>query len=219
LILSREFEFRSREFGALPEIPTRRDLVGRRARLAAAALAGAAAASPASVHNAFDDVRLAPQFESPPSTQSPSSTQVGKNGWRWPAGNISGPILPDGGFATSSRHRLSVAERVLDQFPADGAEENNLYCNPAPNGDKRHADLRPDLDHEPAGFTRSSVPFPCQRRRTQPSKPAEPMILCAPCDKIQSGDGRVANIGGIPAEPSAPGIAPLRRCRRIGEAR
>jgi hypothetical protein len=41
LIPSREFESRSREFGA------------------------------------FDDVRLAPQFKSPPSTQSPSSTQVG----------------------------------------------------------------------------------------------------------------------------------------------
>jgi hypothetical protein len=36
--------------------------------------------------------------------------------------------------------RLSVADRVLDQFSADGAEENYLYCNPAPNGDKRHAD-------------------------------------------------------------------------------
>jgi hypothetical protein len=71
LIPSREFESRSREFGALPEIPTRRDFVGRRARLAAAALAGAAAASLASVHSAFDDVRLASQFESPPSTQSP----------------------------------------------------------------------------------------------------------------------------------------------------
>jgi hypothetical protein len=32
--------------------------------------------------------------------------------------------------------RLSVADRVLDQFPADGAEENYLYCNPTPNGDK-----------------------------------------------------------------------------------
>jgi hypothetical protein len=112
-----------------------------------------------------------------------------------------------------------IAERVLDQFRADGAEENNLYCNPAPNGDKRHADLRPDLDHEPAGFTRSSIRFPCQRRGAQSSKPAEPMILCAPCDKIQSGDGCVANIGGFPAEPSAPDIEPLRRCRRIGEAR
>jgi hypothetical protein len=56
---------------ALPEIPIRRDFVGRRAGLAAAALAGAAAASLASVHSAFDDVRLASQFESPPSTQSP----------------------------------------------------------------------------------------------------------------------------------------------------
>jgi hypothetical protein len=41
------------------------------------------------------------------------------------------------------------------------AEENYLYCNPAPNGDKRHADFRPDLDHEPdiypaSGFPRSS---------------------------------------------------------------
>jgi hypothetical protein len=71
----------------------------------------------------------------------------------------------------------------------------------------------------PAGFTRSSVRFPCQRRGVRSSKPAEPMILCDPCDKIQSGDGCVANIGGFPAEPSAPGIEPLRRCRRIGEAR
>jgi hypothetical protein len=29
------------------------------------------------------------------------------------------------------------------------AEENYLYCNPAPNGDKHLADFRPDLDHEP----------------------------------------------------------------------
>ena len=40
-------------------------------RRPAAALAGAAAASLASVHSAFDDVRLASQFECPPSTQSP----------------------------------------------------------------------------------------------------------------------------------------------------
>jgi hypothetical protein len=61
------------------------------------------------------------------------------------------------GFSTLVDTGL-IAERILDQFPADGAEENNLYCNPAPNGDKRHADLRPDLDHEPTGFTRSSIP-------------------------------------------------------------
>ena len=35
----------------------------------------------------------------------------------------------------------------------------------------------------------------------------------------QSGDGRVANIGGFLAEPCAPGVEPLRRCRRIDEAR
>jgi hypothetical protein len=55
---------------------------------------------------------------------------------------------------------------------------NPARCG-APNGDKRHADLRPDLDHEPAGFTRSSIRFPCQRRGAQSSMPAEPMILCA----------------------------------------
>jgi hypothetical protein len=48
------------------------------ARRPAAALPGAAAASRASVHSAFDDVRLASQFESPPSAQSPSSTQAGR---------------------------------------------------------------------------------------------------------------------------------------------
>ncbi|PNE10791.1 MAG: hypothetical protein CR217_12505 [Beijerinckiaceae bacterium] len=26
----------------------------------------------------------------------------------------------------------------MDQFPADGAEENNLFCNPAPNGPISH---------------------------------------------------------------------------------
>jgi hypothetical protein len=53
-----------------PGIPTRRDFVGR-ARLAGAALAGGHDCIAASVHSAFDDVRLASQFESPPSTQSP----------------------------------------------------------------------------------------------------------------------------------------------------
>jgi hypothetical protein len=40
LIPSRELESQSREFGALPEIPTRRDFVGRRVRWSGAALAG-----------------------------------------------------------------------------------------------------------------------------------------------------------------------------------
>jgi hypothetical protein len=35
------------------------------------------------------------------------------------------------------RPRPAVRRQSLDQFPADGAEENYLYCNPAPNGDKR----------------------------------------------------------------------------------
>src|SRR5580704_7862317 len=60
-----------------PGIPTRSDFVGR-ARLAGAALAGGHDCIAASVHSAFDDVRLASQFESPPSTQSPSSTQAGR---------------------------------------------------------------------------------------------------------------------------------------------
>ena len=123
-----------------PGIPTRRDFVGR-ARLAGAALAGAAAASLASVHSAFDDVRLASQFESPPSTQSPSSTQAGRMAGvrrhKWPD-----PAVRIGTFSRRViTARLSVADRVLDQFSADGAEENYLYCNPAPNGDKRHTDL------------------------------------------------------------------------------
>jgi len=108
---------------------------------AASLLAGAAAASLASVHSAFDDVRLAPQFESPPSTQSPSSTQAGRMAGvrrhKWPE-----PAVRIGTFPPRVvTARLSVADRVLDQFSADGAEENYLYCNPAPNGDKRHADL------------------------------------------------------------------------------
>ena len=50
------------------------------------------------------------------------------------------------------------------------AEENYLYCNPAPNGDKRHADFRPDLDHEPDIYPGLGLPsllrlyavrFPC----------------------------------------------------------
>ncbi|PNE10789.1 MAG: hypothetical protein CR217_12485 [Beijerinckiaceae bacterium] len=41
----------------------------------------------------------------------------------------------------------------MDQFPADGAEENNLFCNPAPNGDKRRADLRPiSITNPPASL-------------------------------------------------------------------
>src|ERR1700730_776270 len=36
------------------------------------------------------------------------------------------------------------------------AEENYLYCNPASNGDKRHGDFRPDLDHEPDIYRASS---------------------------------------------------------------
>ena len=66
-------------------------------------------------------------------------------------------LIPSREFESRSREfgalpeiptRLSVADRVLDQFPADGAEENNLYCNPAPNGDKRHADRRSALIFE-----------------------------------------------------------------------
>jgi hypothetical protein len=103
--------------------------VGRRP---AAALAGAAAASLAGVHSAFDDVRLASQFESPPSTQSPSSTQAGRMAGvrrhKWPD-----PAVRIGTFPRRVvTARLSVADRVLDQFSADGAEENYLYFNPAP---------------------------------------------------------------------------------------
>ena len=94
----------------------------------------------ASVHSAFDDVRLASQFESPPSTRSPSSTPAGRMAGvrrhKWPD-----PAVRIGTFPRRVvTARLSVADRVLDQFSADGAEENYLYCNPAPNGDKRHAD-------------------------------------------------------------------------------
>ena len=113
------------------------------------------------------------------------------------------------------------------EFESRSREFGALPGNPnparllwAPNGDKRHADLRPDFDHEPAGFTRSSVRFPCQRRGVQSSKPAKPMIkpmiLCAPCDKIQSGDGCVANIGGFPAESSWRAIRATSRPNSTG---
>ena len=60
-----------------PGNPDSARLCGRRP---AAALAGPAAASLQAYHSAFDDVRLASQFESPPSA----------------LGDISGPILPFG---------------------------------------------------------------------------------------------------------------------------
>jgi hypothetical protein len=60
----------------------------------------------------------------------------------------------------------------------------------------------------------------CQRRGVQSSKPAKPMIkpmiLCAPCDKIQSGDGCVANIGGFPAESSWRAIRATSRPNSTG---
>ena len=94
--------------------------------------AGATTASLASVLSAFDDVPLASQFGSPPSTQSPSSTQAGRMAGvrrhKWPD-----PAVRIGTFPRRVvTARLSVADRVLDQFSADGAEENYLYCNPAP---------------------------------------------------------------------------------------
>ena len=141
MIPSRELESPSREFGALPEIPTRRDFVGR-ARLAGAALAGGHGCIAASVHSAFDDVRLASQFESPPSTQSPSSTQAGRMAGvrrhKWPD-----PAVRIGTFPRRVvTARLSVADRVLDQFSADGAEENYLYCKQAPRGFVKRVDIR-----------------------------------------------------------------------------
>jgi len=137
LIPSREFESRSREFGAPPGNPDPARLCGAPARGRTGRARGCVAAS---VHSAFDDVRLASQFESPPSTQSPSSAQAGRMAGvrrhKWPD-----PAVRIGTFPRRVvTARLSVADRVLDQFPADGAEENYLYCNLAPNGDKRHAD-------------------------------------------------------------------------------
>jgi hypothetical protein len=74
--------------------------------------------------------------------------------------------------------------------PSYVAEENYLYCNPAPNRDKRHADFRPDLDHEPDIYPGLGLPsllrLPCcsvSLRGAQPSKLAEPMISVASCDK------------------------------------
>ena len=43
------------------------------------------------------------------------------------------------------------------------------------------------------------------------------MILCAPCNKIQSGDGRVANIGGFPAE-RLEALPETQLCLRCSEA-
>ena len=68
-------------------------------------------------------VNEVPQFESPPSTQSPSSAQAGRMAGvrrhKW-----SDPAVRIGTFPRRVvTARLSVADRVLDQFPADGAEE------------------------------------------------------------------------------------------------
>ena len=72
-----------------------------------------------------------------------------QNSLRSLAGNFRAEFDPEQGIRIPEQgiwrppgnlNRLSVADRVLDQFSADGAEENYLYCNPAPNGDKRHAD-------------------------------------------------------------------------------
>jgi hypothetical protein len=61
------------------------------------------------------------------------------------------------------------------------AAENYLYCNPAPNGDKRHADFRPDLDHEPDIYPGLGLPSllrllccSVSLRGAQPSKLADP---------------------------------------------
>jgi hypothetical protein len=78
-------------------------------------------------------------LESPPSTQSPSSTQAGRmvgvRRHKWPDPAVRIGTFPRRFVA------IECSRRVLDQFSADGEEENYLYCNPAPNGDKRHAYL------------------------------------------------------------------------------
>jgi hypothetical protein len=131
-------------------------------------------------------------------------------------------------IAIHSETALAQTTLVPSSYVADSyvAEENYLYCNPAPNVDKRHADFRPDLDHEPDIYPGLGLPSllrllccSVSLRGAQPSKPRRAHDIGCFLRQNQSGDGRVANIGGFLAEPCAPGVEPLRRCRRIDEAR
>src|ERR1700730_6008125 len=57
------------------------------------------------------------------------------------------------------------------------AEENYLYCNPASNGDKRHGDFRPDLDHEPDIYPVLGLPL------APPASMLFGFLAVASCDK------------------------------------
>src|ERR1700730_16613912 len=58
-----------------------------------------------------------------------------------------------------------------------GTEENYLYCNPASNGDKRHGDFRPDLDHEPDIYPVLGLPL------APPASMLFGFLAVASCDK------------------------------------
>ena len=90
--------------------------------------------------------------------------------------------------------------------------------------DKRHADFRPDLDHEPDIYPGLGLPSllrllccSVSLRGAQPSKLAEPMISVASCAN-QSGDG-LGEHWRLPGGAMRTRRRALRRCRRIDEAR
>jgi hypothetical protein len=108
LISSREFESRSREFGALPEIPTRRDFV-HRARLAAAALAGAGLrhwqsyTALLTMCGSLLSLSLRPRPKAQVRLRSGEWLALARRQHQWPD--------PAGwGFSTSSRHRVDSRE-------------------------------------------------------------------------------------------------------------
>ena len=142
LIPSREFESRSREFGALAEIPTRARLCGARPLGW-----GRTGRGPRLRRwQAYSALLMMCRSRLSLGLRPRLKAQVRPRPGEWPALIGRRHKWPDPAvrIGTFPRRvvtaRLSVADRVLDQFSADGAEENYLYCNPAPNGDKRHAD-------------------------------------------------------------------------------
>ncbi|MDQ6869733.1 MAG: hypothetical protein M3178_15735 [Pseudomonadota bacterium] len=82
------------------------------------------------------------------------------------------------------------------------AEENYLYCNPASNGDKRHGDFRPDLDHEPDIYPVLGLPL------APPASMLFGFLAVASCDKTSRAMAVLRTLAAS-WRSRAPGVEPF----------
>jgi hypothetical protein len=128
-----------------------------------------------------------------------NAQRLGKSGES--LGSLGGSIRKRG------RYRRLALEGGLSRAGNSNPGAGNLAPSQNPDRDKRHADLRSDLDIYPASLAPpASVLFRFLAADAELSlpKPAEPMILCAPLRQNPVRRWPCGDIGGFPMEPTAP---------------